>query len=868
MPPPSPPLPIDSVLDTVCATLAERGVLVLQAEPGAGKTTRVPAALLDRGLAGDGAVVVLEPRRVAARAAADFVAAERGEALGTAVGYQVRFERCGDAATRLWFVTDGVALRRLSTDPFLEGVGALVLDEFHERHLAVDAVLAAADELRRSLRPDLKLLVMSATLDTAAIARHLDDCPVIRCPGTTYPVTVEYRPPRAGEPLAQSVTAAVRSLHADDGDILVFLPGVGEIRRTGEELAAAGIDRERRVLVLHGDLPLEEQRRVLRRGSERRIVLATNVAESSVTVDGVRAVIDSGLARIADFDTARGIDRLRRRPIARAAAEQRAGRAGRQGPGRCIRLWSKHDHSGRRDGELPEVRRLDLAGTLLELHAWGLREPAALRWFDPPPAAALAAAEKLLRDLGAVDGQPAARLTPIGKRMLRLPAPPRAARLLVEAVRRGQARAGALYAALLSERDVWSGARPAVRDGRDSPARARRPAGQSDLAWRAELFAAAEAAAFSAAACRRLEVDPGAARAVARAQRQLLNAVGGAASEESRDDDALLRATFVAYADRLARRRGAGSERAVMASGGGMRLDEQSCVRDAELFVALDARAGAARQHAEATVTMASAVAADWLREYFASDLSEVESLEFDEAGQRVVAVRRERFRDLVLREDRQPTRGGAGSAVLLQRVLADPQRLLDLSPRAEALLRRIEFAGSRDGATSLAAGDLLHRLAAAACAGADTMAAVRRADGAALVAGLLSYDERRRLDRAAPETFTLPSGRQAAIDYGRASGPVVAARIQELFGLRANPRIGAAGDVVVAIELLGPNQRPVQLTSDIAGFWSNTYPAVRRELRGRYPKHDWPEDPTTATPTSRARSRAAPPTRIQRPRR
>lgn len=850
----SPPLPIDAVLDDICDSLAGAGALVVQAEPGAGKTTRVPAALLERGLAAGGAVMVLEPRRVAARAAADFVAAERGEPLGEKVGYQVRFERRGGAATQLWFVTEGIALRRLAGDPFLDEVGVVVIDEFHERHLAADAVLAVADELRRTVRPELKIAVMSATLDTARVAEHLGGCPVIRCPGTVHPVAVEYRPPSPHQRSWQAAAAAVLELAPrTDGDILVFLPGIGEIRRTAEELAAAGIERLRRVLVLHGDLPLDEQRRVLQRSDEKRVILATNVAESSVTVDGVTAVVDSGLARIADFDAARGVDRLRLRPISLASADQRAGRAGRQGPGSCLRLWSRHDHAGRRRSELPEIRRLDLVGMALELRAWGLQQPQALRWLDAPPPGALAAADELLRTLGAVDA--AGGVTAIGRQMIRLPAPPRPARLLLEAARLGAVSDGALLAAFLAEREIWTGARPAAR-GLTTAARPPVPAGRSDLLWRADLFAAARRAGFTATACRALDVDRAAARAVERAAAQLQRAADVPVDRKLDVCDALLRATTVAFADRLARRRAGGDQRALMAGRAGVRLSEQSCVRDAELFVAVEVRGVGERGRTEGEVTIASAVEETWLREYFPGEIVVRDGLEFDESAQRAVSLRREEFRGVLLREVRTPTRGGAGSAVLLPRVLAEPSRFLQLTARDRELLARIEFA-RRHGCIDPALDpmEMLRRVAEAACAGADTMAEVRRVDCAALLAGLMSYDQRRQLDRDAPATFRLPSGRDAAIDYARPAGPAVAARIQELFGLSASPRI-AGGAVSVAVEILGPNQRPVQLTSDLESFWTVTYPEIRRELRGRYPKHDWPEDPSTAQPSSRVRPR------------
>ncbi len=847
-------LPIDAVLPEICDRLAAAGALVLQAEPGAGKTTRVPAALLDAGVAGRGSVVVLEPRRVAARAGADFVASERGERVGGTVGFQVRFERRGGERTRLWFVTEGIALRRLIGDPFLDNVGVLVLDEFHERHLPGDIVLAIARELRRTVRPDLKIVVMSATLEVERVARFLDDCPIVRCPGRVYPVAIEYRAAERNRRLADGVVAAARDLLAGDdgrGDILVFLPGIGEIRRAERALAESGLDRELQVLPLHGDLPLEAQRRVLASSAERRIILATNVAESSVTVDGVTAVIDSGLARVPEVDVGRGVERLRVVPISLASADQRAGRAGRQAPGRCIRLWSMHDHAARREREVPEIRRLDLTAPALELRAWGLGDLQSLAWLDAPSPGALDAAERLLRGLGALDRD--GSVSEVGRRMLRLPAPPRAARLVIEAARLGHADAGALAGAILSEREMVLGGRAFAKTEVAGD-------GRSDLVERFEMFEAAAAVGFDRSACRSIGIEAAAARAVDRARRQLrrgLEDEGRGVGGEGRRalvgvEEALLRAALVAFSDRLVRRRGAGERRGVMVGGAGVSLADDSCVREAELFVAIDVRAGERRERAESTVSMASAVERAWLDEYFAAEIERERQLELDPVGERVVSVDRETFRGLVLSEQQVPTRAGAGSEVLLRHALAVPERVVNLSARGEMLLRRVDFAC--DHGFDLVVGGseaLLRRTIELHCSGVDSFAELRRSISDAAVEHALTFAQRRDLDRLVPESFRLPSGRVADIDYERVGGPAISARIQELFGLRESPKV-AEGAVNVAVEMLGPNHRPVQVTDDLASFWEETYPEIRKELRGRYPKHDWPEDPWAAVASSR----------------
>src|SRR5262245_10872015 len=490
------PLPIDPLLPAVVDALRHGRRLVLRAAPGAGKTTRVPAALLDANIAQRGHVLVLEPRRIAARAAAEFVARARGGPLGEEVGYRVRFEQRGGPATRLWFVTEGVFGRKLADDPFLEDVGVVVLDEFHERHLQGDLALAVVRELQETVRSDLKLAIMSATLATEALARALPDATVLTSEGRAYPVALEWAPLPPRVRLAEHVATVVRRMLAEPGDVLVFLPGAAEIRRTAEALGGV---REVDVVALHGDQPLDEQQRALHAGPRRRVVLATNVAETALTVEGVTTVVDTGLARVARFDPRHGLDRLVIAPISRASAEQRAGRAGRLGPGRCVRLWSREEDAGRRAYETPEILRLDLTRTVLELRAWGLRDAGTLPWLDPPPRAALAHAEQLLVHLGAIGSS--GELTTIGQRLLALPASPRLARMQVEAEAAGAGAAGALLAALAGERDIALASRAFGGPGTD------RPPGPSDLLVRSELFEDAARRGFSASACRDLGLD-------------------------------------------------------------------------------------------------------------------------------------------------------------------------------------------------------------------------------------------------------------------------------------------------------------------------------------------------------------------------
>jgi ATP-dependent helicase HrpB len=840
------PLPIDPLLPQAVAALRQRRRLVLRAAPGAGKTTRVPAALLDGGVADGRQVLVLEPRRIAARAAAEYVARERGGAVGDEVGYRVRLEQRGGRDTRLWFVTEGVFGRRIAADPFLEDTGIVVLDEFHERHLQGDVALAVVRELQESVRPDLRLVVMSATLDTAALEGALGDTAVLTSEGRAFPVEVEYDDAAADRPLALRVAAAVRHALATPGDVLVFLPGAAEIRRAAEALAPLATAEALDVLPLHGDLPLDAQERALHPGPRRRIVLATNVAETALTVEGVTTVVDSGLARVARFDARHGLNALRLQPISRAAAAQRAGRAGRTAPGRCLRLWSRADEVGRRAHETPEVLRLDLARTLLDLKAWGLRDASGLAWLDPPPAPALARAERLLGLLGAVDA--AGALTTIGRRMIELPAEPRIARLLVEAERAGAGADGALLAALASERDILAGGRAFGGTTRDFPP------GPSDVLLRMDLFADAARRRFVPDACRALGLDPRAVHAVERVRRQLARLLAGP-SAGAADADTLRRAALAGFPDRVARRRAPGSARAVMVGGTGVVLAPESVVREAELFVALDVERGAGP---DARVRVASAIDAAWLEALFPGAVHEERALVFDAEHGRVVERVQTRYQDLVLAETvRAPRDRAAASAVLAAAVRAEAAAADVLGDAEAALLARVHFLARTmpelewpDDPTRLV-GEALEALTA----GKTTLVELRAADTEGAILGLLSARQRAALAREAPATLRLPSGREVSIRYSSERPPAVAARIQELFGLRATPRLGG-GRVALVVELLAPNQRPVQVTDDLASFWRTTYAEVRRQLRGRYPKHDWPEDPLSAIPSARPRRR------------
>lgn len=828
-------LPIDPLLGEIVETLSSRKRLVLRAPPGAGKTTRVPAALLDAGIAGDKQVVVLEPRRIAARAAAEWVAAERGATVGEEIGYRVRFEQRGGRATRLWFVTEGVFSRSLAGDPYLDRVGVVVLDEFHERHLQGDLALGVVRELQETVRPDLRIVVMSATLDTDQVAAFLGGAPVVTSEGRAFAVEIEYDLQPSRSKLAPRIAAAVaRAVGSDfrSGDILVFLPGAAAIRQSAEALAAMANAQDIDVVPLHGDLPLDAQRRALQPGPRRKIVLATNVAETALTIEGVTTVVDSGLAREARFDPRHGLNRLEEARISRASADQRAGRAGRTQPGRCFRLWTIAEHAERRERDVPEVLRLDLTAAVLELRACGLGDLRCFPWLDPPRDGALERAERLLAMLGALDAR--GSLTDVGRRMLDLSAPPRLARMLVEAERAGVPEEGALAAALASERDILL-ERRALAAGEATPW----PTGPSDLVLRMELFRGGG---------RGRGLDAGALRAVERARAQLARALDRRTRASAAGEQEILRSILAGFPDRVVRRREGGSPRGVMVGGTGVVLDPASVVREADLFVAVDLDAGPRRERSEARVRMASVVERIWLEEMFPKDVQTVGEMIFDSASERVVERERVLYHDLVLREtvrhDVDPLLAGAKLAEEAKR---DPRSALAIGKDEERLLDRVSFLArvipelGMPSEQELLAG-AIDRLAA----GKRSYAELRTADLVGAIGGGLIPRQRRALDQEAPEQFRLPSGRSARIHYPADKPPTIAARIQDLFGLAATPRL-ASGRVRVAIEILAPSNRPVQVTDDLESFWRRTYPEVRKELRGRYPKHAWPQSPFEA---------------------
>jgi ATP-dependent helicase HrpB len=842
-------LPIDPLLPEIVARLGQASSLVIEAPPGAGKTTRVPPALLAAGLAGGaGEIVVLQPRRLPARLAAARVAEEMGERVGQTVGYTVRFEDVTGPATRIRFQTEGILLRRLLVEPTLPRVSAVLLDEFHERHLATDLALALLARLQRTARPDLRLVAMSATLASEPLCDFLG-CSAVRSEGRLFPVTVEHRDAPDDRPLADRVASTVRQLHQDGcaGDILVFLPGAGEIRRAAEALAPFAQAKDLLVLPLHGELSPAEQRRAVTPAGQRKVILSTNVAETSVTIEGVVAVIDSGTARIASHSPWSGLPRLTVGKISQASAIQRAGRAGRTSPGRALRLYARSDFEARRPYDVPEIARLDLSEALLTLAALGIRDGSRFPWFEPPGAAALEAAASLLRRLGALDGQ--GGLTAVGRHMLRFPAHPRLARLLVEGERLGVGQEAAALAGILSEGDISDAAW--VSFGGPQKAQAREGA---DLLERLDRFTQFRKARFAPARARALGVDVRAAEAADKARRQYAAALAGGGTQPGTLDEvdlALAQAVLTGFPDRVMRRRAPGAAEAVLSAGGAA---EVGPLPAADLLVAVDAeeRTGGRPSPCRQVVRLAVAIEPEWLLDLVPDGVSESETLLWNDQTQRVESSSRLGYGAVVLHESRGPAKPSAeASRLLAEAALAARAGEAAFTEGGVATLQaKLEILRGAfpEGDVGLLDRAGLRAVVLAACEGLISLAELDAVPLAERLRQGLPRETAELLRTELPERIRLPGGRQVVVNYQSGKPPWVESRLQDFFGMSQGPRV-CRGRVPLTLHLLAPNQRAVQVTADLAGFWRNHYPAVRRELCRRYPRHAWPEDGSTATP-------------------
>jgi ATP-dependent helicase HrpB len=829
-----PTFPISLLLPQIAASLAEHPRLVLEAPPGAGKTTQVPLALLDAPWLAGRRIVVLEPRRVAARAAAGFMARQRGEAVGETVGYRIRFENKVSARTRIEVVTEGILTRMLQDDPLLEGVGALLFDEFHERHLAGDLGLALALDVQGALREDLRIAVMSATLDGARLAQWLD-APRLSSEGRSYPVEVSHFPARRDEALESQTRRAVEAaLATHPGDVLVFLPGQREIARVQTALRDSGPLTEVTVLALHGELPVEQQSAVLQPDPDgrRRVVLATNVAESSVTLPGVRAVIDSGLAREPRFDPNSGFSRLDVVHIAQASADQRAGRAGRVAAGVAWRLWpaSQRLEPQRR----PEIAQVELAGLALELAAWGSDD---LRFLDPPPPGPLAAARDLLQRLGALDGSNA--ITALGRRLLKLGTHPRLAAMLLTAPA-GTTRALACDVAALVE------ARDPLRGGGDALA----------ARWRA--LAALRTGRAPADAHR------SALAAIDAAARQWRRRLGeDAAPPREVEAHALGDLLAHAFPDRIGHRHATDPLRYALANGRTARLFEDSALRGEPWIVASELRF----ESRDGLILRGAPVDEAFLRARFAAHFSTADHVRWDGERRALVAQREARFDGIVL--DARPA--GKIDPAHAAAALSDAVRELGLDalPWTENLRQwRTRVRNLRAWMPELDLPDLSDDALLAtvpqwltpAFAGKTRLDALDEGELGEALKSATDWSIRQRIDTLAPTRISVPSGMERRIEYGvehdgSPRAPVLAVKLQELFGLGDTPRI-ADGRVPLTLHLLSPGGKPLQVTQDLRSFWANTYAEVRKEMKGRYPRHPWPDDPWNATATHRAKPR------------
>ena len=837
-------LPICEIEQRLFSTLAAHKRVILTAPTGSGKSTQVPQMLVNLI---DGQVTVLQPRRLPTRMLASWVAQSRGVKLGGEVGYQMRFDNVTSAATRIRYITEGVLLRQMLADPELKGVSALVFDEFHERHLYGDITLGRALQIQESTRPDLIIIVMSATLDVAAIQKYLQPCALLSSVGRMYPVAIEYLAKPAGDApvwglAVQELQRLVRQY--PEGDALIFMPGAYEIART-VQAARDALGSQFVVFPLHGELPAPDQDAAVARYERRKIVVATNVAETSLTIDGVRLVIDSGLARLPRYDPYRGINTLLIEKISRASTDQRAGRAGRTAPGLCLRLWTAHEQAGRAAQEIPEVKRLDLAEVVLTLKAGGVADVKNFRWLEPPDPRALERAELLLADLGALDGVSGA-ITPLGRRMLAFPVHPRYACMLLAAHDYGCVRTAALIAALTQGRDLLlrrqgkptEASRGELHDEDD----------ESDFFGLMRAWREAERSGFNVERCQRIGVHAQAARQVAPLFEQFLRIAaeeGLDASDKPFNNAALQRCLLVGFPDHLAKRLDAGSQRCELVHGRRGTLARESVVK-APLFVVTEVRevesSGGRERNLNVMLHLATAVKEEWLRQLFPGDFREAHVVAYDSASRRVVAKVEKRFRDLVLEENlsvKPPVEEAA--KILAREVAAGRCALEKWNEAVEQWILRVNRLREWMPELELPAigADDRTIMFEHICHGAFAYNEIKDRPVLPVVKSWLSRQQQGWVDEYAPERIQLPRGRFAKASYAADGAPTISARIQDLYEIKDGIWI-AKRRVPVRIQVLAPSNRPLQVTENLTVFWRETYPKLKPQLQRRYPKHEW----------------------------
>jgi ATP-dependent helicase HrpB len=835
-------LPIYEIEQRLVEAAKTGSRLILRVPTGSGKSTQVPQMLADQVFCGGGQIVVLQPRRMAARMLASRVAAERGEALGESVGYQVRMEGKSSARTRILYVTEGILLRRMIGDPELRGVSALVFDEFHERHLYGDITLARVLDLQETARPDLKIVVMSATLEVGELEKYLAPCEVMESAGRTFPVEIRHAERSPGDTPPWELAAEALAVHAPAaGHALVFMPGAYEIQRTIGEIRATSALRDFGVFALHGEMASSLQDEAVAPGGGRKIIVATNVAETSLTIEGVTLVVDSGLARVARYDARRGINTLLIEKISRASADQRAGRAGRTAPGRCVRLWMEKEHELRAASELPEVKRLDLAEVILSLKAAGVTDLEKFRWLEAPEPRALQRAVELLHDLGAMDAGEA--ITPLGRRMLAFPVHPRYARLLLEAEKLGCVKAACLLAALTQGRGLLVKSESRDMDRRRDEML--RDGAESDVTVQLRAFSVARKSNFDPGRCRSLGIHVQTARQAAQLAEKFSDiafAEGLNVADQPPPEHALEKCMLAAFPDHLAKRMDRGTLRCELVHGRRGTLARESVVTSDLLVAGEIAEIGGREGDVQTLLSLASPVREEWLQEMFPGELAGETLTLFDPSTRGVMARRITRFLDLVLKTGPGGEPDPAAAARIFAEKVADGDLVLPLwNESVEQWIVRLNCLVAwmpeldLPRITGAERRFLLEQLAQ----GVTNYRALKDKDPWPVLRGWLSSAQVAALDTYAPERIKLPGGRSARVVYAEGQAPVMAARVQDLYGVE-KPLTVAHGGVRVRVEVLAPNQGPIQVTDDMGSFWKNTYPQIRPEYARRYPKHEW----------------------------
>lgn len=846
-------LPIDAHIRAICDAVRDHPISIVEAPPGSGKTTRVAPALMDQPFVNGQKIYLSQPRRIAAKSVGERIAWEHGSRIGQRIGYQVRFDSQVSKKTQLIVATEGVLLRRLQEDAALSDTKIILLDEFHERSLDSDLLLGMLRRIQQALRDDLKIVIMSATIDVGLIQSQLGGAPIVRVESSNFPVSIRYRSPKADDSIADQMVDAIRdAADRNNGDILAFLPGTGEIQQCSDSLAQTHLGRECEVVQLFGGMQLDEQAKAIEPSDTRRIVLATNVAETSLTIEGIRIVVDSGLARVMRFSSDVGLDRLALENISQASATQRAGRAGRVAPGICIRLWSEASERARAPFLDPEIRRVDIVSAILQLVAWGEGDGPDFPWLEQPRPGSVFQARNLLERLGAITN---GRITEIGKAMSRLPTHPRLARIVIAGYESGCLERTCMLSAMLSERDPF--------DRREQRSNSNRGGSmQTRAAKRWDSDSLERLVAIEDFLDRRNSDSPfgtlqrNAVRSIVNAAEQLQEQCTSAVKnsgiirqqERTSEPEAVMKAMLSGYPDRLAKRRNVGKPQGLMVGGKGVVLSPQSGVTEADLFLCIDIDAGAG----DAVVRQASRIDLDWLPK---EQIISAEELFFHPSQKQVVARRQEKWLDLVLNET--PTAisdidrcssilWGAAIKNWDQAFPVDEDRVQGLVERVNCLrawLPQLELPELGEA--------FLQDVARKLCQNRRSLSELRSAPWIDWIQSRFSGSQWQSIEREAPAKIQVPSGSWIKIQYAIGKPPTMAVKIQEVFSMKATPRI-AMGRIPILLHLLSPNLRPQQITDDLASFWANGYPIVKKELKRRYPKHSWPDDPTTALPGRR----------------